>query len=168
MDVNKRHFCFAYAINMLHSLFHILLLYFWICVRAPKKQIHTTANKIIQQHQQQQQQQTQSYNNSSSNNNNNTSNNSNSSKLRSLQSKDLRASHRQRLLLKLRNAQFRCGVRKSASSPERRLQEGLQRLVEDNSVQESFLEAAGVGGCGMFWIKRITQWSKHHWLNKFQ
>mgnify|MGYP002803580830 FL=1 len=54
---------------------------------------------------------------------------------------DLRASHRQRLWLKLRNAQFRCSVRKSASSPERRLQEGLQRLVEDNSVQESFLEA---------------------------
>ena len=75
-------------------------------------------------------------------------------KLRSLQSKDLRASHRQRLLLKLRNAQFRCGVRKSASSPERRLQEGLQRLVEDNSVQESLLEAAGVGGCGMFEFKK--------------
>jgi len=55
---------------------------------------------------------------------------------------DLRASHRQRLLLKLRDVQFRCGVRKSASSPERRLQEGLQRLVEDNSAQEvSFLEA---------------------------
>ena len=72
--------------------------------------------------------------------------NSNSSKLRSLQSKDLRASHRQRLLLKLRNVQFRCGVRKSASSPERRLQEGLQRLVEDNSIG-SLVEAGGFWGC---------------------
>ena len=95
--------------------------------------------------------------------------NSNSSKLRSLQSKDLRASHRQRLLLKLRNVQFRCGVRKSASSPERRLQEGLQRLVEDNSIG-SLVEAGGFWGCVNL---KNTQWYRsefknNHWLNTFQ